>query len=115
MSQPYIDVHVPEKVTRGNLMEIYAKFIDLETKKLMTIPNIYLQIISTDYHEYWPSSIIKKNISTLHIAIGTLEMKDEQYIVKVSDHKETLSFGFNKVKVRKKRFFESKKQHLQFA
>lgn len=115
MNQPYIDVHVPRKVLRGDLMEIYAKFIDLETRKLITIPNIYLQIISTDDHEYWPTSIIKQNTSELRIAIGTLEMKDKKYVIKVSDHKEMLSFGFNKVKVGKKWFFEDKNQHLQFA
>jgi len=98
MNQSYIDVHVPRKVTRGDLMEIYAKFIDLETKKLITIPNIYLQIISTDDHQYWPTSIIKQNTPILHIAIGTLEMKDKKYIIKVSDHKEMFSFGFNLVK-----------------
>ncbi len=110
----YIDVHAPKKVTHGDLMEIYARFIDAETKKPITIPNIYLQIISTDDHEYWVTSIIKQNTSVLRIAVSTLEMKDKKYIVKVSDHKEMLSFGFNKVKIRKKRFFESKKQHLQF-
>ena len=115
IQNPYIDVHVPNKVSRGNLMEIHARFIDLKTQKLIKIPNIYLQIISTDDHEYWPTSIIKKNMSALHIAIGTLEMKDEKYIIKVSDHKEMMSFGFNRVKVRKKWFFESKNQHLQFA
>lgn len=93
-------------------MEIHAKFIDQQTQKLMEIPNIYLQIIYTNDHEYWPTSIIKQNTSTLRIAIGTLEMKDEKYVIKVSDHKEMLSFGFNRVKVRKKWFFESKKQHL---
>ena len=70
MNQSYIDVHVPSKVTRGDLMEIYAKFIDMKTLKLMKIPNIYLQIISTDDHEYWPTGVIRQNESTLHIAIG---------------------------------------------
>ena len=98
---PYIDVHVPKKVTRGDLMVIYARFIDEKTRKLIKIPNVYLQIISTDDHEYWPTSLIKQNISVLHIAIGTLEMKDQKYIIKVSDHKEMLSFGFNRVKLRK--------------
>jgi len=95
-------------------MEIYARFLDMNSFESIKVSKVYLQIISTDDHEYWPSSIIKKNMATLHIAIGTLEMKDEQYIVKVSDHKEMISFGFNKVKIRKKWFFESKKQHLQF-
>ena len=58
---------------------------------------------------------MKQDVSVLQISVATLEMEDEQYIVKVSDHEEMLSFGFNKVKVRKKWFFESKKQHLQFA
>ncbi|MCH7649127.1 MAG: hypothetical protein IIA83_11045 [Thaumarchaeota archaeon] len=97
----YIDVHVPKKVTRGDLMVIYARFIDEKTRKLIKIPNVYLQIISTDDHEYWPTSLIKQNISVLHIAIGTLEMKDQKYIIKVSDHKEMMSFGFNRVKLRK--------------
>ena len=94
-------------------MTIHARFLDMDTFEPIKVLKVYLQIISTNDHEYWPSSIIKKNMATLHIAIGTLEMKDEQYIVKVSDHKEMLSFGFNKVNVRKKWFFESKKQHLQ--
>ena len=111
---PYIDVHIPNKVTRGDLMEIYAKFIDLETKKLITIPNIYLQILSTDDHEYWPTSIIKQNTSVLRIAIGTLEMKDEKYIIKVSDHKEMQSFGFNQVKVKNPwKIFTKKKQPVK--
>ncbi len=114
MSQPYIDVHVPKIVTRGDLMEIYAKFIDLETKKLITISNIYLQIISTDDHEYWPTSIIKQNTSILHIAIGTLEMKDKKYVIKVSDHKEMYSFGFNQVKVNNHcKIFAKKKQPVK--
>jgi len=95
-------------------MEIYARFIDVETKKLITIPNIYLQIISTDDHEYWKTSIIKQNESILHIAIGTLEMKDEKYVVKVSDHKEMQSFGFNQVKVKNyMKLFSKKKQPVK--
>ena len=114
MNQSYIDVHVPRKVTRGNLMEIYARFIDLQTNKLITIPNIYLQIISTDDHEYWKTSIIKQNESILHIAIGTLEMKDKKYVIKISDHKEMQSFGFNQVKVKNSsKIFTKKNQYLK--
>ncbi len=98
---PYIDVHVPNKVIRGDLMVIYARFIDLDTLQLVKVPTVYLQIISTDDHEYWQTSLIKQNISVLHIAIGTLEMKDDNYVVKVSDHKEMMEFGFNRVKLRK--------------
>jgi len=94
-------------------MAIYARFIDTNTLKLVQIPEVYLQIISTNDHVYWKTSLMKQDVSTLQIAVGTLEMKDDQYIVKVSDHKEMLSFGFHKVRVRKKWFFESKKQHLQ--
>jgi len=82
-------------------MVIRARFIDEETLKPKKVSNVYMQIISTDDHEYWPTSLIKQNISVLHIAIGTLEMKDEKYIIKVSDHKEMMSFGFNRVKLRK--------------
>lgn len=82
-------------------MVIYARFIDLDTLQLVKVPTVYLQIISTDDHEYWPTSLIKQNISVLYIAIGTLEMKDQKYIIKVSDHKEMMSFGFNRVKLRK--------------
>ena len=99
MQNIYIDVHVPRTVTHGDLMEIYARFIDAETKKPIIIPNIYLQIISTDDHEYWVTSIIKQNTSVLRIAVSTLEMKDKKYVIKVSDHKEMYSFGFNQVKV----------------
>ncbi len=82
-------------------MVIYARFIDEDTLKPKKVSNVYLQIISTDDHECWPTSLIKQNISVLHIAIGTLEMKDQKYIIKVSDHKEMISFGFNRVKMRK--------------
>jgi len=110
----YIDVHVPRTVVHGDLMEIYARFIDLETEKSIIISNIYLQITSTNDHEYWPTSIIKQNTSTLHIAIGTLEMKDEKYVIKVSDHKEMQSFGFNQVKVKNHmKIFSKKKQPVK--
>lgn len=90
-------------------MEIYARFIDKTTQKLVKISKIYLQIISTHDHEYWPVSIIRENDSILHIAIGTAEMKDTDYIIKISDHKEMMSFGFNKVHVKSpKRFFRNK-------
>ena len=111
---PYVDVHVPRKVYRGNLMEIRARFLDMSTFEPIKVSKVYLQIVSSN-HEYWKTSLMKQNVSVLQIAVGTLEMKDGEYIVKVSDHKEMLSFGFNKVNVRKKWFFESKKQHLQFA
>jgi len=113
MNKPYIDVCIPKIVTRGDLMEIYAKFMDLETRKLITIPNIYLQIISTDDHEYWQTSIIKQNESTLRIAIGTLEMKDKKYVIKVSDHKEMQSFGFNQVIVKSPLRSYAKKQSIK--
>ena len=90
-------------------MEIYARFIDKTTQKLVEISKIYLQIISTHDHEYWPVSIIRENDSILHIAISTAEMKDIDYIIKISDHKEMMSFGFNKVHVTStKRFFRNK-------
>ncbi len=92
-------------------MEIHAKFINMETQQAQKISNIYLQIISTDGHEYWPSSIIKQNTSLLHIAIGTLEMYDEKYTIKVSDHKEMISFGFNQVKVKHSKNIFKKKNH----
>ena len=84
-------------------MVIYARFIDEDTLKPKKVSNVYLQIISTDDHEYWSTSLIKQNISVLHIAIGTLEMKDEKYIIKVSDHKEMMEFGFHKVKIKNPR------------
>ena len=96
-------------------MAIRARFLDLNTFEPIKVSEVYLQIISNNDHEYWRTTLMKQDISVLQIAVGTLEMKDDQYIVKISDHKEMLSFGFNKVKVRKKWFFESKKQHLQFA
>jgi len=96
-------------------MAIRARFLDMSTFEPIKVSEIYLQIVSTNDHEYWKTTLMKQDISVLQIAVGTLEMKDDQYIVKVSDHKEMLSFGFNKVKVRKKWFFESKNQHLQFA
>ena len=111
---PYIDVSIPKTVHRGDLMAIFARFLDMNTFEPIKVSKIYLQIISTN-HEYWETSLMKQDVSTLHIAIGTSEMEDTEYVVKVSDHKEMISFGFNKVKVRKKWFFESKKQHLQFA
>lgn len=97
------------------MMAIYARFIDTNALKLVQIPEVYLQIISTNDHEYWKTTLMKQNVSTLQIAVGTSEMEHNQYIVKVSDHEEMLCFGFNKVKVRKKWFFQNKKQHLQFA
>ncbi len=112
---PYIDVYTPKTVHRGDLMAIRARFLDMSTFEPTKVSKVYLQIISTNDHEYWKTTLMKQDISVLQIAVGTLEMKDEQYIVKVSDHKEMLSFGFNRVNVRKKWFFESKKQHLQFA
>ena len=96
-------------------MAIFAKFLDVDTFEPVKVSKIYLQIISTNDHLYWKTTLMKQDVSTLQIAVATLEMEDEQYIVKVSDHKEMLSFGFHKVKVRKKRFFQSKKQHLQVA
>ena len=111
---PYVYVCTPKTVNRGNLMAIYARFLDMNTFEPIKVSKVYLQIVSNN-HEYWKSSLMKQDVSVLQIAVATLEMKDEQYIVKVSDHKEMLSFGFHKVKVRKKWFFESKKQHLQFA
>ena len=112
---PYIDVHTPKTVHRGNLMAIYARFLDMDNLEPIKVSKIYLQIISTNDHEYWKTTLMKQDVSKLQIAVPTLEMEDDQYIVKVSDHKEMMSFGFDKVKVRKKWFFESKKQHLQFA
>jgi len=111
---PYVYVCTPKTVNRGNLMAIYARFLDIDTLEPIKVSKVYLQIVS-NYHEYWKSSLMKQDVSTLQIAVGTSEMEDDQYIVKVSDHKEMLSFGFHKVKVRKKCFFQSKKQHLQFA
>ncbi|MCH7648413.1 MAG: hypothetical protein IIA83_07395 [Thaumarchaeota archaeon] len=96
-------------------MTIFARFLDMDTFEPVKVHNVYLQIISTNDHVYWKTTLMKQNVSTLQIAVPTLEMEDNQYIVKVSDHKEMLSFGFHKVKVRKKRFFQSKKQHLQVA
>ena len=96
-------------------MAIFARFLDMDTFEPIKVHNVYLQIISTNDHEYWKTTLMKQDVFVLHIAIGTLEMQDTEYVVKVSDHKEMLSFGFHKVKVRKKWFFESKKQHLQFA
>jgi len=93
-------------------MAIYAKFLDMNTFEPIKVSKVYLQIISNN-HEYWKTTLIKQNVSVLQIAVGTLEMRSEQYVVKVSDHQEMLSFGFNKVKVRKKWFFHSKKQNLQ--
>jgi len=111
---PYVYVHTPKIIQRGNLMAIYARFLDMDNLEPIKVSKVYLQIVSNN-HEYWKSTLMKQDVSVLQIAVGTLEMEDEQYVVKVSDHKEMLSFGFNKVKVRKKWFFESKKQHLQFA
>ena len=96
----YIDVRVPHKVTHGDMIVIFARFINTDTLKLVQIPEVYLQIISTNDHEYWKSSLIRQNISKLQIVLSTLEMKDTDYIIKVSDHKEMLSFGFNKVHVK---------------
>ena len=111
---PYIDVSTPKTVRRGNLMAIFARFLDMDTFEPIKVPKVYLQIISTDDHEYWKTSLMKQDVSKLQIAVPTLEMKDNQYIVKVSDHEEMLSFGFNKVCVKHtKRFFQSKKQNLQ--
>ena len=97
---PYIDVRVPNNVTHGDMMEIYAKFIDTDTLKSVLVPKVYLQIISVNDHEYWKTALMKQNVSVLHIAISTLEMRYDQYIIKISDHKEMTSFGFNKVNVR---------------
>jgi len=106
---PYIDVRVPSKVAHGDMMAIFARFLNPDTLKPVQIPKVYLQIISTNDHEYWKSSLIRQNISKLQIAVSTLEMKDTDYIVKVSDHKEMLSFGFNKVHVKyPKRVFRNK-------
>ena len=112
---PYVYVRTPKTVHRGNLMTIYARFLDMDNLEPITVSKVYLQIVSTNDHEYWKNTLMKQDVSTLQIAVGTLEMEDTEYIVKVSDHKEMLSFGFNRVKVRKKWFFESKKQHLQVA
>lgn len=97
---PYIDVSTPKTVHRGNLMTIYARFLDMDTFELIKVPKVYLQIISTNDHVYWETSLMKQNVSKLQIAVATLEMEDDQYIVKVSDHQEMLSFGFNKVHVK---------------
>ena len=94
-------------------MAIFARFLDMNTFEPVKVHNVYLQIISTNDHEYWKTSLMRQNIYKLQIAVPTSEMKDDQYIVKVSDHQEMLSFGFNKVKVRKKWFFQSKQQNLQ--
>ena len=110
---PYINVSTPKTVRRGNLMAIFARFLDMDTFEPIQVPTVYLQIISTNDHEYWKTSLMKQNVSKLQIAVPTLEMEHNQYIVKVSDHEEMLSFGFRKVKVRKKWFFQNKKQDLQ--
>ena len=94
-------------------MAIFARFLDMDTFDPVKVHNVYLQIISTNDHEYWKTTLMKQNVSTLQIAVGTLEMKDKKYVVKVSDREEMLSFGFHIVKVRKKWFFQSKQQNLQ--
>ena len=105
----YIDVSIPKTVHRGDLMAIFARFLDMNTFEPVKVPKVYLQIISTNDHVYWKTSLMKQNVSVLQIAIGTLEMKDENYIVKVSDHEEMLSFGFHKVHVKyPKRVFRNK-------
>ena len=56
---------------------------------------------------------MKQNVSKLQIVISTLEMKYDEYIVKVSDHKEMTSFGFNKVKIKKpSRLYKNKKPNI---
>ena len=113
---PYIDVHIPKKVTRGDLMVIYARFLDNDTLKPKKVSNVYMQIISTNDHEYWSTSLMNQNSSTLHIAIGTAEMKDDNYVVKIADHKEMMEFGFNKVKVKNPRkILQNKKQRVKIC
>jgi len=113
---PYIDVHIPKKVTRGDLMEIYARFLDKDTLTPVRTSNIYLQIISTNDHEYWSTRLMNQNSSTLHIAVGTAEMKDDNYVVKIADHKEMMEFGFNKLQVKNPRkIFQNKKQRVKIC
>ena len=108
LRMPYIDVHIPKTVHRGDLMVICARFLDSNTLKPIKVSEVFLQIISTNDHEYWKTSLMKQDVYALHIAVSTLEMKDEDYVVKVSDHKEMLSFGFNRVRVKKsKRLFQN--------
>jgi len=96
---PYIDVATPTTVQRGNLMAIFARFLDMNTFEPIKVSEIYLQIVS-NYHEYWRSSLMRENVSVLQIAVPTIEMHDDDYVVKVSDHKEMLTFGFNRVHVK---------------
>ena len=96
-------------------MVIYAQFLDLNALKMMKVPEVYLQIISTSDHEYWKTTLMKQNMSTLHIAVGTLEMKDNEYVVKISDHKEMISFGFAKVKVKNSNKFLKNKIYVQVS
>ena len=81
-------------------MAIRARFLDMNTFEPVKVHNVYLQIISTNDNEYWKTSLMRQNIYKLQIAVSTLEMIDADYIVKVSDHKEMMSFGFNKVHVK---------------
>jgi len=96
---PYIDVSTPKTVHRGDLIAIFARFLDMKTFEPIRVPTVYLQIVS-NYHEYWKSTLMKQDVSVLQIAVPTLEMKDDEYIVKVSDHQEMLSFSFHKVRVK---------------
>lgn len=80
-------------------MAIYARFLDMKSFQPVRVSKVYLQIVSND-DEYWKSSLMKQDVYTLQIAIPTLEMEADEYVVKVADHEEMMTFGFNNVRVK---------------
>lgn len=75
---------LPRFVTRGNLLQIQALFLDRESQRPQKVGTIYLTIRDQTGREVYPVSAVARNQSGMVIDIGTGEFPPGQYNLMVS-------------------------------
>jgi len=78
----------PNKVTRGQMLNVSAEIYDDITGKPLIFDRIYMQILDKDGKEVWPLSTIEINSSQINKLISTSEMEGGQYTVRISPSKK---------------------------
>ena len=78
----------PNKITRGQMLNVSAEIYDSITGKPLVFDRIYMQILDKDGVEVWPLSTIELNSSQVNKLISTSEMKAGKYTVRISPSKK---------------------------
>lgn len=76
---------LPYKVTRGNLLQIQAIFLDRLTGDPIRVNEIFLQIRDQAGVVVYPTSVVARHQSGMVIDIGTLEFPPGPYNIMVSN------------------------------